>query len=333
METKRYRHLVLIEREILFLGLIAGWSLRRLGVLLGRSPSSLSREVRRNSPPSIGYLPWTGQGQANGRASLPRCRRKLDDPWLWEKVLEGLRKRWSPEQIAARLAQDYPDDMSKRVSHETIYAALYVLPRGALRKELLGLLRQHRKHRRPRSRGEDRRGQIPNMVSIEDRPPEVATRQVPGHWEGDLLKGKGRAVIGVLVERKTRLLKLVKLPDATAETARRGFERRFVKVPAALRKTLTYDQGKEMAAHETLAARLKIRVFFAHPHSPWERGTCENTNGLLRQFLPHGMDFAQLTSSELKKIEYLMNTRPRKTLNWANPEEAYQESLGVALGA
>jgi transposase, IS30 family len=299
---------------------------------MGRSASTLSREVRRNRPPpGSDYQASTAQAQADAKASLARRPRKLLDPWLWNYVLRQLRKRWSPEQIAGSLVRDYPDDMAKRVSHETIYAALYVLPRGELRKELLTYLRQHRKNRRPRTRGVDRRGQIPNMVSIDDRPLEVASRQVPGHWEGDLIKGKGLAVVGTLVERKTMFLRLVKLPDARAETARKGFERKFIRVPEALRKTLTYDQGKEMAQHEILAARLKIQVFFAHPHSPWERGTCENTNGLLRQFLPKGMDFSKVTQVELNRIAHLMNTRPRKTLKWATPLETYQESLSVAL--
>lgn len=222
--------------------------------------------------------------------------------------------------------------MSRQVSHETIYRALYVLPRGEFKRALIACLRQGRKRRHPRSRGTDRCGQIPNLVSIHERPAEVEARRVPGHWEGDLLKGsRSPAAVGTLVERRTRLVRLTKLPDSTAGSAGAGFARKFSRVPAGLRRTLTYDRGKEMARHEELTARVKIRVYFADPHSPWQRGTNENTNGLLRQYLPKGMDLSTVTARELNRIAWLLNTRPRKTLGWDTPLEAFAKLTGVAL--
>jgi IS30 family transposase len=226
--------------------------------------------------------------------------------------------------------------MRKQLSAETIYAGLYVLPRGALRSELLAALRQARKARRPRARGIDRRGQIPHLASIAERPADVATRTVPGHWEGDLLKGaRNGSAVGTLVERMTRLVILARMEGTDATSARQGFTRKLRHVPAALRKTLTYDRDKEMAEHERLAQRLAIRVFFADPHSPWQRGTNENTNGLLRQYLPKGTDLSGYTQRELNAIAYRLNTRPRKCLDFATPLEVYAELRShspVALG-
>jgi IS30 family transposase len=226
--------------------------------------------------------------------------------------------------------------MRKRLSAETICVALYVLPRGSLRSELLAALRQARKTRRPRARGRDRRGQIPNMTLIAKRPVEVATRTVPGHWEGDLLKGvRNGSAVGTLVERTTRLVILARLEGTDALSAREGFTRKLKQVPTPLRKTLTYDRGKEMAEHERLAQRLAIRVFFADPHSPWQRGTNENTNGLLRQYLPTGTDLSGYTQRELNAIARRLNTRPRKCLDWATPLEVFthlRNHSPVALG-
>ena len=226
--------------------------------------------------------------------------------------------------------------MRKRLSTETIYVALYVLPRGTLRTELLAALRQARKARRPRSRGTDRRGQLLHMTLIADRPAEVASRTVPGHWEGDLIKGaRNGSAVGTLVERTTRLVILARMEGTDAVSAREGFMRKFRHVPAQLRKTLTYDRGKEMAEHERLAQRLAIQVFFADPHSPWQRGTNENTNGLLRQYLPKGTDLSGYTQRELNAIAHRLNTRPRKCLDFATPLEVFTQlrhHSPVALG-
>lgn len=303
MQKRSYTHLSFEERETLSLGQTLGQSLRAMATVLGRSPSTLSR----NGPVTLGRC-----------LTVPaRRRRKLLDRWRWRYVVARLRRGFSPEQIAGRLRRDYPHAMNRRLSPETIYAARYMRPRGALRRELLIALRQAR---RPRSRGADRRGQIPNRTPIALRPAEVAARLVPGHWEGDLIKGAGNAsAVGSLVERTSRLVVLARLDGTGAVSARRGFAKKLRRVPVALRKTLTYDRGKEMAEHERLAQRLSIRVFFADPHSPWQRGTNENTNGLLRQYLPKGTDLSVYTRRELNAIAYRLNGRPRKCLDWATP--------------
>ena len=336
MHTRAYRHLSAEERETLSLGLTHGHSLRTMARILGRAPSTLSREVARNTTRGRPYRACTAQDHATTRAHHPRRARKLLDPGLWQYVKTHLTQGCSPEQIAGRLHRAYPDDMQKHLSAETIYAGLYVLPRGALRSELLAALRQARTTRRPRARGRDRRGQIPNMAPITKRPVEVATRTVPGHWEGDLLKGaRNRSAVGTLVERTTRLVLLAKMAGTDAESAYRGFTKKLRHVPAALRQTLTYDRGKEMATHERLAPHLAIRVFFADPHCPWQRGTHENTNGLLRQYLPKGIDLSGYTQRELNAIAHRLNTRPRKCLNFATPLEVYaplRHHSSVALG-
>lgn len=336
MHTRSYRHLSAEERETLSLGLTQGHSLRTMARFLGRAPSTLSREIARNTTRGCPYRACTAQRHAATRARHPRRPRKLLDPWLWQHVRAQLTAGCSPEQIAGRLRRAYPDDMRKHLSTETIYAGLYVLPRGALRSELLAALRQARKARRSRARGADRRGQIPNMTPIATRPAEVTTRTVPGHWEGDLLKGaRNGSAVGTLVERMTRLVLLARMDGTDAVSAYRGFTTKLRHVPAPLRKTLTYDRGKEMAEHERLAHRLSIQVFFADPHSPWQRGSNENTNGLLRQYLPNGTDLSGYTQRELNVIAHRLNTRPRKCLGFATPLEVYAQfrhHSPVALG-
>lgn len=336
MRTRGYTHLSAEDRETLSLGLAQGASLRMLARILGRSPSTVSREVARNVTRGRPYRACTAHTLATGRAGQPRRPRKLLDPWLWQYVRTHLGQGCSPEQIAGRLRRAYPDDMGKHLSTETIYAALYVLPRGALRSELLAALRQARKTRRPRARGMDRRGQILNMTPIAARPADVATRTVPGHWEGDLLKGaRNGSAVGTLVERTTRLVLLARMEGTDARSAQQGFTKKLRHVPTLLRKTLTYDRGKEMAEHMRLAERLAIRIFFADPHCPWQRGTNENANGLLRQYLPKGTDLSGYTQRELNAIAHRLNTRPRKCLNFATPLEVYAQlrhDSPVALG-
>ena len=335
MRTNGYTHMSIEERETLSLGLAQGYSLRTMARVLGRAPSTVSRESTRNAR-GHPYRACRAQRLAAARARQPRRARKLLDPWLWQYVQTYLGQGCSPEQIAGRLRREYPDDMRKRLSAETIYAALYVLPRGGLRSELLTALRQARKARRPRSRGTDRRGQLLHMTPIADRPAEVASRTVPGHWEGDLIKGaRNGSAVGTLVERTTRLVILARMEGTDAVSAREGFTRKLRHVPAPLRKTLTYDRGKEMAEHARLAQRLAIQVFFADPHSPWQRGTNENTNGLLRQYLPKGTDLSAYTQRELNTIAHRLNTRPRKCLNFATPLEVFTQlrhHSPVALG-
>ena len=331
MARKAFSHLSLEEREHLSLGLVLGKSLRSLALELARSPSTLSREVRRNHG-WRGYRASTAERMAQVRAKVPRRPKKLSSRWLWPYVERHLHQQWSPQQIAQRLKRDYPRDMSKQVSHETIYTMLYAMPRGEMRRQLISALRQNRKWRRHRRKLGDRRGQIPNMVSIHERPEEVMARQVPGHWEGDLVKGtNNQAAIGTLVERTTRLTLLVKMDGCSAETARRGFARKFRYVPEILRKSLTYDRGKEMTEHEQLTRQIKIKVYFADPHSPWQRGLNENTNGLIRQYFPKGTDLTPVTQRELNFVANRLNTRPRRSLDWATPLEAWEELLGGAI--
>ena len=296
----------------------------------------MSRESARNTTQGRPYRACTAHTLATIRAQEPRRPRKLLDPWLWQYVREHLADGCSPEQIAGRLRRAYPDDMGKHLSAETLDVALYVLPRGTLRSALLAALRQARQARRPRARGTDRRGQIPHMTPIAERPAEVATCTVPGHWEGDLIKGaRNGSAVGTLVERTTRLVILAKMEGTDARSARAGFTKKLRHVPAPLRKTLTYDRGKEMAEQERLAQRLAIQIFCADPSSPWPRGTNENTHGLLRQYLPKGTDLSGYTQRELNAIAHRLNTRPRKCLDFAKPLEVsahLRHYSPVALG-
>lgn len=248
-------------------------------------------------------------------------------------------KGWSPEQIAGNLKVMHPDDPTRHVSHETIYAHIYAYPRGKLRTDLIALLRKNHKTRKPRARGKDRRGKIQNMTLIAERPKEVESRAVPGHWEGDLIKGKfNRSSVGTFVERTSRYVILVQLDNAKAETVRDGFVRELQNVPADLLKSITYDQGREMAQHQQLAATLDLAVYFCDPHAPWQRGSNENTNGLLRQYLPKSSDLNAFSQADLNAIAEKLNTRPRKKLGFKTPEEVYFASdpchnppSGVAL--
>jgi IS30 family transposase len=237
-----------------------------------------------------------------------------------------LEQHWSPEQIAADLKREHPNQPALQASHETIYTAIYAMPRGTLRKELVGLLRQGRGARRPRTRGVDRRGSLQDMVSIHMRPPEANDRLLPGHWEGDLIIGAGnRSAVGTLVCRKTLFVMLVKMDGATAVHALKGYEQAFAPLDEALRKTLTYDQGKEMALHKKLAESTGLKIYFADPHSPWQRGICENINGLIRQYLPKGTDLSVHSQRQLDHIAWSLNTRPRKTLGWHTPAQVFFE--------
>lgn len=329
-----YSHLSLAEREELSRGLAQGLSLRTISSLLRRSPATLSREVRRNFA-LTGYRACTAERRAQKRAALPRRLRFTRlRPEVWQLVQDKLRLQWSPEQISSWLEETY-DDLAMQVSHETIYAGLYVLPRGTLRKELLSHLRK--RHRKRRKRGKllhDRRGQIPDLVSIHDRPAEVEGREFVGHWEGDLILGRGKkGAIATLVERKTRYLMLCKLSAPSAEEAWKKIAKRFNELPEHLRQSLTYDRGKEMSRHVKLTEAAKVKVYFCDPQSPWQRGTNENTNGLLRQYFPKGMDMRTVTTKDLRFVEDRLNGRPRKVLGWQMPREVFTSYLTVALGS
>jgi IS30 family transposase len=239
-----------------------------------------------------------------------------------------LRSGWSPQQIAQRLRHERPEDRRGWVSHETIYQAIYLHPRGALRRALVSLLRHGHASRLPRTRGKDRRSHLPDMKSIHIRPPEVETRLVPGHWEGDLLKGAGnRCAVAVAVERMSGFVVLAHMADTGAVATLNGFDAALRPIPPSLRKTLTYDQGREMAAHRALEARLGLEVYFADPHSPWQRGSCENTNGLLRQYLPKGSDLTRHSQDDLNDIALRLNTRPRVRLKGVTPLECFTQMI------
>ena len=324
----RYRRLTLMEREELSRMLAAGYSLRATGQVLGRAPSTLSRELSRHHVSPLTYRAVRAHERARRWAHHPRKPRKLAVQLrLRTAVLMLLALRWSPEQIARGLRQRYPETPTMRISHEAIYTYLYVLPRGALKRELIGYLRQRHRFRRPHKVRLKPRP-IQDFISIEERPAEVADRTVPGHWEGDLLVGHAHAsALGTLVERTTRFTLLVPLKAKDAAAVRQAFARELRTLPAQLRRSLTYDQGQEMREHRLFTKQTKMRVYFAHPHSPWERGTNENTNGLLRQFFPTGTRFNQLSRKEIKQVQAMFNDRPRKVLNWHSPAHAFRQLL------
>ena len=323
------RYLSLAEREELSRGLMAGESFRALAARLKRAPSTVSREVSRNGHRS-GYRAWHADDAALERGRRPKPEKLSMNTPLCREVERGLRAWWSPQQIAARLAREYPDDPAMRISHETIYKSLFVQARGALRKELTICLRTGRTQRRPLLRTElSGKGRLQNMIMISDRPPEAEDRAVPGHWEGDLIIGKGgRSAIGTLVERSSRYVMLFRLPHGrSAEAVRTGLTRVIATLPAELRKTLTWDQGKEMADHLRFTTDTNMEVYFCDPHSPWQRGSNENTNGLLRQYFPSKEDLSQHSTARLNAVARQLNGRPRQTLDWKKPAEVFGQSV------
>lgn len=318
------------ERETISRGLAAGWTQKRVAAIIRREPSTISREVRQDCRYKRCYRALRAEKRAVMNRHQPKQPKKLDaHPLLQAYVFSKLRQQWSPEEIARRLPSEYPDDITMRISHESIYTYIYVLPRGSLRKELVSCLRQERKLRHNRKHAHAKRGGITNAISITERPPEVAARTVPGHWEGDLVMGSksSNSAIGTLVERVTRYLLLVPLPAHDAVTVRQEFAKAVRRIPRHLKRTLTYDRGLEMAEHELFTKETKIQVFFADPYSPWQRGTNENTNGLLRQYFPKGTDFRSITHQEIQRVQDRLNDRPRKVLNFLKPNEVFPRLL------
>ena len=310
-----------------------GSSQRQIARLLGRSPSTICRELARGRPEGGAepdYCPQRGQQVYDRRRLACRPKRKLlrgGASYLFVRR-HLLDFRWSPEQIAATLRRMHPDDPSARVSHETIYAMIYAQPRGGLKAAMTEALRQGKTRRGLRRRTLAGSAIVPDSLKIIHRPEEVDARLIPGHWEGDMIKGAGnRTSVGTLVERKTRFVILCKMDGNGAEAALEGFSRQMKRLPASLRKSMTYDRGLEMACHPELARRLRIDIWFCDPHTPWQRGSNENTNGLLRQFLPKGSDLSQYSQRDLSHIARLLNNRPRKTLGWKTPAEAFAEEL------
>lgn len=326
---KSYRHFGAEERAVVMVMRRNGDSRGTIARLLNRSRSSISRELSRNTARGLPY----DAAQAGQYAHVKRTKRRREPKLssgteLFSTVCNYMRDGWSPEQIAGSLKRKHPTDQERTVCHETIYNALYVMPRGELRAELIACLRHGHSGRRPRSRGIDRRGQIPGMVSIHVRPPEVEDRLIPGHWEGDLIKGAAnRSAVGTLVERSSRLVLVASMNGSTASAAVDGFSRLFNAVPEPMKKTMTYDQGKEMSQHSILTERTGVTVYFADPHSPWQRGSNENTNGLLRQYLPKGTNLSTFSQGDLDAIAEKLNTRPRKIHGFLSPIEVYRNLL------
>lgn len=327
---KHYTRLTMFEREEISRNIALGANIRSIARNIQRHPSTISREINKCVIAPKYYRAIFAQQYHNKMLRKQRANRKLiANPALRQMVLDYLNKKWSPQQIAKRLKVLYPNDMTMRVSHETIYSFVYVLPRGSLKKEIVNCLRREHQYRQPQKPDHRKNlGAIQDYLSIEERPLEVADRTIPGHWEGDLLMGSRNAsAIGTLVERTTRMTFLVKLENKYAKAVREAFAEEFRFLPPGLKRTLTYDQGQEMAQHKIFTKDTNISVYFAHPHSPWERGTNENTNGLLRQYFPKGTDFTKISKEQLKEVQDELNDRPRKALDWYTPHERFSELL------
>ena len=326
-----YTRLSATEREEISRALAQGHTFGEIGRSLDREASTISRELSRLRYNTRSYRATFAAEMAakkkNHRKTIPP--RLVQNKQLRAYVIKHLRLLWSPEQIAARLKLAYPDDMTMRASHETIYTYVYCLARGELKKELIATLKQQRTSReRPRRKGERAKfSPIPDLVSIHERPAEVGNRIIPGHWEGDLIIGAGgHSAIGTLVERTTRALILVPLKSKQADHVAKAFAHELRRLPEQMKLSLTYDRGSEMARHKLFTKATTMKVYFADPHSPWQRGTNENTNGLIRRYFPKGTDLG-VSRREIKRVQDLLNGRPRKTLGYHTPYEAFSKLL------
>ena len=316
-----------LEREEISRGLASEQSLRTIAHRLRRAPSTVSREIQRNGGAGR-YRAQRADRRAWARARRPKSCRLADRPRLRAAVASKLAWQWSPQQIAGWLRRTFPSDADMHVSHETIYRSLFVQSRGVLKRELLQHLRQRQRfrHARAATRQGQHRGRIPDAISIRERPAEVSDRAVPGHWEGDLLLGAGhQSQVATLVERQSRYVILVRLPEKTTQTVVRALAARVRRLPIALRKSLTWDRGTELTEHRAFTIATQVRVYFCDPHSPWQRGSNENTNGLLRQYLPKGTDLSTYTQAQLDAIAHRLNTRPRLTLDFQTPADKLAE--------
>lgn len=338
MHTLRYSRLSETEREEISRGLAMGESQSGISKRLGRNPGTISRELKRTGGKQTYRAHLAHKRSIRSAASRKQGHRRLfKNESLQKLVHAGLRKHWSPNEIVRRLEKEYPQDTSMRISPEAIYQYIYVLPRGSLKKELVSLLRQERKYRRARKgrkgKPQETRGKIADMLSIEERPKEVADRIIPGHWEGDLIVGKyNRSAIATLVERVTRYTLLIPLgKNRDATTVRKAIARAVRTLPKELKKTLTYDQGKEMSEHKRFVISTGMTVYFAHPASPWERGTNENTNGLVRQYFPKGTEFDKVSTRKIKYVQRELNDRPRAVLDYLKPDEVFNSLVALKV--
>jgi IS30 family transposase len=322
------RALTLAEREEISRGVATGQSLRSIAAALGRAPSTVSREINRNGG-QPGYRASQADESAWDRACRPKACKLVQNRALANIVARKLRGLWSPEQIAGWLKYTYPHDESYQVSHETIYRSLFIQARGALKKELLQHLRRTRAMRRSRHHTQktETHGRITGTVSISERPASVEDRAVPGHWEGDLIIGSHNSQIATLVERHTRYVMLVKVKSKDSKTVINALIKHAHKLPRELYKSLTWDRGSEMAEHQRFSLDTDIKVYFCDPRSPWQRGSNENTNGLLRQYFPKGMDLSNIHQNKLNAVARQLNERPRKTLNFRTPAERFSQCV------
>ena len=320
--------LTLSEREEISRGVVAGRSIRSIAASLGRAPSSISREIRRNGGP-VGYRAAPADQAALDRARRPKVCKLVQNRALAHLVASKLCREWSPEQIAGWLKRTYADDETHQVSHETIYRSLFIQARGALKKELMAHLRRTRGMRRSRHHTQKTsiHGRISDAVSISERPAEAEDRALPGHWEGDLLFGSRNSQIATLVERQSRYLMLAKVDSKDTQTVVTALIKHAHKLPHELYQSLTWDRGKELADHKRFTLATDIKVYFCDPHSPWQRGSNENTNGLLRQYLPKGIDLSAYSQAQLNALARRLNQRPRKTLNYETPAEKFHQSV------
>jgi IS30 family transposase len=326
------KRLTAYERERILTGLSLGQKPADLSRLLGRHRSVITREISRNTSPSRSYSAFTAHAAAQARASSRRAgRTKLAcHPELWQFVTEKLTFRWSPQQISAELVNTFPFRPDMCISHEAIYHYLYVLPRGELKASMIKLLRHAKPKRGRKPSHNELRDRIPDMIGIGERPHEVDGRLVPGHWEGDLIMGAGnRSAIGTLVERVTRYTLLVKLEFKDTDYTCISFANAIYNYPELLRRSMTYDQGKEMTNHASFTGLSGAMVYFCDPQAPWQRGTNENTNGLLRQYFPKGTDLSVFSQDELDRIQDEFNGRPRKVLNWYSPKVVFNELVAL----
>jgi len=324
------KHLNMYEREQIALGIAEKLSKRQIAKRINRHHTTIVRELNSNVRWSYKYSPCDAERKANELKRKTKRISKIEKcSELREYIFEKLKLKWSPEQISNMLKIKYKNRHNMQISHESIYTYIYLLPRGELRKELISYLRQGTKGRQKRKRGYNNRQQkIPNMISIKERPKEVESRTIPGHWESDLIIGKDKqSALGTVVERTTRTTILIPLKFKTALEVRKSFAKELKTLPKQMIKSITHDRGNEMTQHELFTKETKIRVYFADPHSPWQRGTNENTNGLLRQYFPKGTDFKKISRKEIKKVQNELNERPRKTLNWFTPKETFTKLL------
>ena len=323
---KSYKRLSLDERIIIEKQLALGLNPSQIATLICRNRTTVTRDIKRCKEGHYSALKATffsvykASDRKNGKSKMNQNKK------LFDYVVEKLHLYWSPQQIRMELMKDFPDDKAMRIATETIYFYIYVHAKPELKAALIEQLRQKRKYRGNVRRGKDKRTTIADKISIEERPEEVKGRLIPGHWEGDLIMGKDRqSAIGTLNERTTRSVILVHLKARDATSVRKAFEKEFKTIPAQMKRSLTYDNGTEMAQHKLFTKNTKVAVYFAHPYSPWERPTNENSNGLLRDYFPKGMDLSTVSKKRLKEVQDQLNERPRKVLGWRKPKEVFDE--------